>query len=95
MSNRRLGGLLRCQRGGIGDDVHLIKAGVAHLWFATIHPYHDGNGYIARAATDLALACCDGTDTRSYSMSTEILYRRAHYHQTLQVTQSGSMNITA
>ena len=77
------------------DEPDLIKAAIAHLWFVTIHPYDDGNGRIARAITDLALARCDGTDTRSYSMSTEILYQREDYYQALQVTQSGSMNITA
>ncbi len=73
----------------------LIKAAIAHLWFVTIHPYDDGNGRVARAIADLTLARCDGTDTRSYSMSTEILYQRAYYYRALQVTQSGSMNITA
>ena len=77
------------------DEPDLIKAATAHLWFVTIHLYDDGNGRIARAIADLALARCDGTDTRSYSMSTEILYQRAHYYQALQVTQSGSLNITA
>ena len=72
----------------------LLKASIAHLWFVTIHPYDDGNGRIARAITDLALARYDGTDRRSYSMSTEILYQRADYYQALQITQSGSMNIT-
>ena len=77
------------------DEPDLIKAAIAHLWFVTIHPYDDGNGRIARAIADLELARCDGTDTRSYSMSTEILYRREDYYRALQVTQSGSMNITA
>ena len=73
----------------------LRKAAIAHLWFVTIHPYDDGNGRIARAITDLALARCDGTDTRLYSMSAEILRQRSRYYRALQVTQSDSMNITA
>ena len=76
----------------VKDD--LLHAAIAHLWFVTIHPYDDGNGRIARAITDLALARCDGTDRRSYSMSAEILQQRESYYQALQVTQSGSMNIT-
>ena len=77
------------------DKPDLIKAAIARLRFVTIHPYDDGNGRIARAIADLALARCDGTDTRSYSMSTEILYQREDYYRALQVAQSGSMNITA
>ena len=73
----------------------LRKAAVAHLWFVSIHPYDDGNGRIARAIADLALSRCDGTDTRLYSTSAEILRQRSRYYRALQVTQSGSMNITA
>ena len=76
----------------VDDD--LLHAAIAHLWFVTIHPYDDGNGRVARAITDLALARCDGTDRRSYSMSAEILRQRESYYLALQVTQSGSMNIT-
>ena len=72
----------------------LRKAAIAHLWFVTIHPYDDGNGRIARAITDLALARCDGTNHRLYSMSAEIMRQRDRYYQALQVTQSGSMDIT-
>ena len=71
------------------------KAAISHLWFVTIHPYDDGNGRITRAITDLALSRCDGTDTRLYSMSGEIMRQRSRYYRALQVTQSGSMNITA
>ena len=76
----------------------LRKAAVAHLWFVTIHPYddgNDGNGRIARAITDLALSRGDGTNTRLYSMSAEIMRQRSRYYRALEVTQSGSMNITA
>ena len=73
----------------------LRKAAVAHLWFVTIHPYDDGNGRIARAITDLALARCDRTPVRFYSMSAEIMRQRSQYYRALQTTQSGSMDITA
>ena len=73
----------------------LRKPAIAHLWFVTIHPYDDGNGRIARAITDLALARCDGTEDRLYSMSGEILRQRQRYYRALQVTQSGSMDITS
>ena len=75
-------------------DPDLRKAAIAHLWFVTIHPYDDGNGRVARAITDLALSRCDGTNHRLYSMSAEIMRQRDRYYQALQVTQSGSMDIT-
>ena len=34
----------------------VVRAGIAHLWFVTIHPFEDGNGRLARAITDMALA---------------------------------------
>jgi Fic family protein len=47
----------------------VILAAVAHLWFVTIHPFEDGNGRIARAIADIALARSEGTPRRFYSMS--------------------------
>ena len=73
----------------------LRKPAVAHLWFVTIHPYDDGNGRIARAITDLALARCDRTPMRFYSMSAEIMRQRSDYYRILEDTQSGTMDITA
>ena len=73
----------------------LRKTTIARLWFVTIHPYDDGNGRITRAITDLALSRCDGPDTRLYSMSAEIMRQRSRHYRALEITQSGSMNITA
>ena len=53
------------------DDA-VLKAGIAHFWFVTIHPFDDGNGRIARAIADMALARSDGTRDRFYSMSAQI-----------------------
>ncbi len=61
----------------------------------TIHPYDDGNGRITRAITDMALAQCDGTARRFYSMSSEIVRRRNEYYNALQSTQSGSLDVTS
>ncbi len=47
----------------------VLKAGIAHLWFVTIHPFEDGNGRIGRAITDMALARSERTKQRFYSMS--------------------------
>ena len=73
----------------------LCKPALAHLWFMTIHPYDDGNGRITRAITDMALAQCDGTACRFYSMSSEIVRRRNEYYNALQSTQSGSLDVTS
>ena len=37
------------------DTDGVLKAGLAHLWFVTVHPFDDGNGRIARAIADMAL----------------------------------------
>lgn len=72
----------------------VLKAGVAHLWFVTIHPFEDGNGRIARAIADMALARADGTNDRFYSMSSEIEAQRKEYYRELQAAQRGDLDIT-
>lgn len=73
----------------------VLKAGVAHLWFVTNHPFDDGNGRIARAIADLALARAEGTSQRFYSMSAQIRAERKAYYEMLEATQKGDLNITA
>lgn len=72
----------------------VLKAGVAHLWFVTIHPFDDGNGRIARAIADLALARAEGTAQRFYSMSAQIRVERKNYYDMLEATQKGDLDIT-
>ena len=48
-----------------GDTDPLLVAGLAHLWFVTIHPFDDGNGRIARAIADMALARAEGAASAS------------------------------
>jgi len=72
----------------------VLKAGVAHLWFVTIHPFDDGNGRIARAITDMQLARADETARRFYSMSAQIRAERSVYYDMLERTQKGSLDIT-
>lgn len=72
----------------------VLKAAVAHLWFVTIHPFEDGNGRIARAIADMALAVSDGNSQRFYSMSAQIRAERAAYYDTLEATQKGQLDIT-
>jgi Fic family protein len=72
----------------------VLKAGVAHLWFVTIHPFDDGNGRIARAIADLALARAEGSAQRFYSMSAQIRTERRAYYDMLERAQKGDLDIT-
>jgi Fic family protein len=80
---------------GAVDLDPVLKAAMAHFWFVTIHPFADGNGRIARAIADLALARGDGTPDRFYSMSTRIAAERNDYYLELETAQRGSTDITA
>jgi Fic family protein len=73
----------------------VIKAGLAHLWFVTLHPFDDGNGRIARAIGDLLLARADGSPQRFYSLSAQIQSERNGYYDILERTQRGSLDVTA
>jgi len=72
----------------------VLAAGLAHLWFVTIHPFDDGNGRIARAIADIALARSEHSPRRFYSMSAQIRLERNAYYDILEHTQKGSMDIT-
>lgn len=72
----------------------MIKAGLAHFWFVTIHPFEDGNGRIARAIADLALARADQQPQRFYSMSAQIAIERNDYYDILEHAQRGGPDIT-
>ena len=72
----------------------VLKAAQAHLWFVTIHPFDDGNGRIARAIADMALARSEESTQRFYSMSAQIRLERSDYYRILEQTQQGSMDIT-
>lgn len=72
----------------------IIKAGVAHLWFVTIHPFEDGNGRVSRAITDMQLSRTDNSSQRFYSMSSQIRKERNQYYKILEKTQSGDLDIT-
>ncbi len=72
----------------------LIKAGLGHLWFVTLHPFDDGNGRIARAIGDLLLTRADGSRQRFYSLSAQIQRERKDYYDILEHTQNGSLDVT-
>jgi Fic family protein len=72
----------------------VLKAAQAHLWFVTIHPFDDGNGRIARAIADMALARSEESPQRFYSMSAQIRQERSDYYRILERTQQGTTDIT-
>lgn len=73
----------------------ILRAGLAHLYFVTIHPFDDGNGRIARALTDMALAQDEKLNVRYYSLSSQIMEERKGYYDILEkCTKSGSVNVT-
>lgn len=79
---------------GAADTDPVLKAGIAHLWFVTIHPFDDGNGRIARAIADMALARSEGSPQRFYSMSAQIRQERKAYYDILEATQKGGLDVT-
>jgi Fic family protein len=79
---------------GTSNEPALIKAGLGHLWFVTLHPFDDGNGRIARAIGDLLLARTDGSPQRFYSLSAQIQRERKAYYEILERTQKGTLDVT-
>ncbi|MGC4098037.1 MAG: Fic family protein [Nitrospira sp.] len=77
------------------DTDPVLRAGLAHLWFVTIHPFDDGNGRIARAIADWALAQSENSSQRFYSMSSQIRLERKDYYDILNDTQTGTLDVTA
>lgn len=72
----------------------VLKAGIAHLWFLTIHPFDDGNGRIGRTIMDMQLAKADGINQRFYSLSAQIHKQRNSYYDILEKSQKGNQDIT-
>lgn len=72
----------------------MLRAGIAHFWFVTLHPFDDGNGRLTRAITDLALAQGEHEAIRFYAMSASILADRAGYYRVLESSQKAGLDIT-
>jgi Fic family protein len=72
----------------------LMHAALAHLWFVTIHPFEDGNGRVARAVSDMALARMEGGEHRFYGVSSQIRRERNAYYDVLERTQKGDLDVT-
>lgn len=73
----------------------LLRAGIAHLWFITLHPFDDGNGRLTRALTDLALAQAHPQAIRFHALSASILADRTGYYHCLETSQKRGLDITA
>lgn len=72
----------------------LLRAGLAHFYLVTIHPFADGNGRIARALTDMALAQDEHLARRYYSLSSQIMVERDDYYRILEKCQKGDEDVT-
>jgi Fic family protein len=72
----------------------VLRAAEAHLWFVTLHPFDDGNGRLARAISDYALAQAEHQAVRFYAMAASIMEHRKDYYDILEKTQKGSLDIT-
>lgn len=90
---REMAAFLEWFNGGTTIDP-VLKAALAHLWFVTVHPFDDGNGRIARAIADMALARSEQSPQRFYSMSAQIRSERNAYYDTLEETQKGDLDVT-
>jgi Fic family protein len=91
--DREMGAFLDWFGADAGMDP-VLKAALGHLWFVTIHPFDDGNGRIARAIADMALARSENSPQRFYSMSAQIRLERAAYYGILERTQQETLNVT-
>ena len=77
------------------NEIHpILKAGIAHMWLLTLHPFDDGNGRIARAIGEMLLARADGSSQRFYSLSAQIQRKRRDYYEILERSQKGGLDIT-
>jgi len=77
-----------------GEEDSILRAGIAHYWFVAIHPFEDGNGRIARALADMALAQAEGAAKRCYSLSSMLMEVRDGYYEVLEKTSNGQGDIT-
>jgi Fic family protein len=77
-----------------GEQDGIIRAGIAHFWFVTLHPFDDGNGRLARAITDMAMAQDEKTSRRAYCLSSQISASRKAYYSVLEEAQKGEGDLT-
>lgn len=73
----------------------VLRAGLAHVWFESIHPFEDGNGRVGRAIIDMALAQDVRRSTRLHGVSTELRRRQKDYYAALNLVQRGVGDVTS
>ena len=73
----------------------ILRAGLSHVWFESIHPFEDGNGRVGRAIVDLALAQDARRPTRLHGVATELRRRQKEYYDALNQAQRGTEDVTA
>lgn len=76
------------------EESAILKAGIAHVWFESIHPMDDGNGRIGRNIMDMLLARADQKTHHPYSLASQIHLNRDHYYDVLESTQKGTLDYT-
>ena len=72
----------------------IVRAGLAHVWFESIHPFEDGNGRVGRAIIDMALAQDARKPTRLHGFSTALHRSQKSYYEALNQAQRGTGNVT-
>jgi len=68
----------------------LIRAGIAHLYFVTIHPFEDGNGRISRALTEKSLSQNLGRPTL-IALSSTISDKKKDYYKNLELQNKNNL----
>jgi Fic family protein len=72
----------------------VLRAGLVHVWFETIHPYEDGNGRVGRAIIDMALAQDACNPTRLHGISIQLRRHQKDYYNSLNQAQRGVGDVT-
>ncbi len=84
--------LLESSQEGLNHLNALTRAGIAHLWFESIHPFEDGNGRLGRAIAEKIL--CEGFSAQVFTvLSKALLKHRKAYYEAL-AKASLQLNIT-
>jgi Fic family protein len=67
---------------------HIVRAGIAHLWFESIHPFEDGNGRIGRAISEKILAESSSQRVITALAKTLLAQQKNYYQQLGKASQS-------